>query len=117
MKKTDKTKFKLKQRPASWKRKVLERWNRMEQVARTEDGKCRKGMKRTSPPKKMKCICKEELGYWGDEHIYVHLAWCPESYVYQDAVKEYEAASCFKRFWRQMKDPRKYHNFLWSPPY
>ncbi len=58
------------------------------------------------------CICKKELSR---EVIYLHLSWCPESYVYKDAVKEYENAPFWKKWF--MYDPRKYHNFLWTPPY
>ncbi len=53
-----------------------------------------------------KCICKEELMI---EHVYVHLAWCPESYVYKEAVEEFIAAPFWKKWF--MVDPRKYHNF------
>ena len=58
------------------------------------------------------CICKEELM---QENIYLHLAWCPESYVYKDAVKEFDAANWFQKLF--MRDPRKYNNYLWTPPY
>ena len=40
--------------------------------------------------KKDKCICK----YWiCNKKIYVHLAWCPESYV----VKDYDALPWYKK--------------------
>ena len=58
-----------------------------------------------------KCICKEELGYWDSGHrIYIHLAWCPESYFYREAVADYERASWFGKLF--LRDPRKYRNFL-----
>ena len=61
---------------------------------------------------KNKCICKEELGI---EEVYCHLAWCPESYFYKEAVEEYVKSSWLKKIF--MRDPRKYKNFLWTPPY
>jgi hypothetical protein len=67
------------------------------------------------PPLEEQCICREELGYWNNEHIYVHLSWCPSSYFYKRAVEEYIAAPFWKKWF--MTDPRKYHNFLWTPPY
>jgi hypothetical protein len=58
-----------------------------------------------------KCICKEELGR---ETIFLHLSWCPQSYFYKEAVEEYIAAPFWEKWF--MRDPRKYHNFLWTPP-
>lgn len=57
------------------------------------------------------CICREELGL-GTQSVIVHIAWCPKSYFYQRAVREYEAASWIRRLF--MKDPRRYYNFLAS---
>ena len=56
---------------------------------------------------KEKCICKEELLI---DKVYLHLAWCPYSYFYKEAVEEYIKASWLKKIF--LRDPRKYHNFL-----
>lgn len=55
---------------------------------------------------KIKCICKEELII---DKVYLHLAWCPESYYYKRDVVEFVKASWIKKLF--LTDPRKYNNY------
>ena len=66
-----------------------------------------KNLNQMKQNKEQKCICKSELCI---EHVYAHLAWCPKSYFYQEAVEEYKKSSWFGKIFK--RDPRKYYNFL-----
>lgn len=50
-----------------------------------------------------KCICKEEIPV---EIVYVHLSWCPQSYVYKEDMMKYNNAP----FWRKLftYNPKKH---------
>lgn len=56
------------------------------------------------------CICKDELMI---DKVFVHLAWCPESYFYKEALDEYKNAPWYKRLF--VRNPEKYYNFLRCP--
>ena len=47
---------------------------------------------------KNKCVCRDELCIESTEPIYVHLSWCPESYVYKKEMAAYNNAP----FWRKL---------------
>lgn len=44
-----------------------------------------------------RCICKEQGGCSPFDEVICHLSWCPHSYVYIEAMIEFEKASWWKK--------------------
>jgi hypothetical protein len=52
------------------------------------------------------CICHDQIPLDKDRRVYVHLSWCPQSYVYKEEMERFKKASWLKRLF--MYDPRKH---------